>query len=135
MTTANENTQGKMNYIYLMMDEKKNHCLFKVGFAKNLRKRIKSYTTHNPECKCISYAKTMRKTGRTIEQQFHNEIEQKKYSFVYAWIDWKKTEWFRVSYKDPFYKELKAKGIKAFKCGENRTDLGEYRVRKPQMEK
>jgi hypothetical protein len=41
-------------------------------------------------------------------------------------MDGKKTEWFKVSYDDPFYAELMARGLCAFKCGERRKNYGEF---------
>ena len=51
-----------MNYIYLMKDEKKNHALFKAGFAKDIATRVYAYTSHNPEVQCISTIRTMDNT-------------------------------------------------------------------------
>lgn len=117
-----------MNYIYLMLDEKKNHALGKVGYAANIESRVYAYTSHNPEVQCISTMKTMDKSKRNIEAMFHAEIEEKGYEFVTATIDGKKTEWFKVSYDDPFYAELKEKGLNAFKCGKRRKNYGVYNL-------
>ena len=115
-----------MNYLYLMKDEKRNYCLFKVGFATNLNTRLYAYTTHNPEVQCISTVKTQLSSGRNIEKIFHKEIEKRGYEFVSAMIDNKKTEWFKVPYTDPFFGELSAKGLNAFECGKKRKNYGEY---------
>ena len=80
-----------MNKVYLMKDEKRKHCLFKVGFAKDLKSRVHQYTTHNPEVECISFLQTMEKTGRELEKTFHDEIEKMGYEFITAVIDGKKT--------------------------------------------
>lgn len=109
-----------MNTIYLMLDEKKDFALFKVGFAGTLMTRLYAYTTHNPLCNCISYVHTMEKSKRTVENAFHNEIVKKGYNFINATMDDKKTEWFKVEYNDPFYSELKEKGLSAFQCGKTR---------------
>ena len=109
-----------------MKDEKRKYCLFKVGFAKNLKKRVDQYTTHNPEVECISFLQTMEKTGRKLEKTFHEEIKQMGYEFVTAVIDGKTTEWFKVSYDDKFYNELCAKGLSAFKSGKNRKNYGVF---------
>lgn len=114
-----------MNSLYLMIDEKRSHALVKPGFATNLEKRIYAYTTHNPEVRCISTIRTQVKTKRGVEKLFHQEIVELGYEFVTATIDGKRTEWFKVSYDDPFYTELIEKGLNAFKCGRNRKNYGE----------
>lgn len=115
-----------MNKLYLMKDEKRNYCLFKVGFAKDLQKRVYQYTTHNPAVECISFLQTMEKTGRTLEKTFHEEIEKMGYEFISATIDGKQTEWFKVSYEDKFFDDLCEKGLNAFKSGKNRKNYGVY---------
>ena len=119
-----------MNNIYLMKDEKRDYCLFKVGFASDLKVRLYAYTTHNPLVDCISTIQTMEKSKKTVEKKFHEEIKSMGYEFVTATIDRKKTEWFAVSYDDPFYGELSTKGLNAFKCGKVRKNFGEYRIEK-----
>jgi hypothetical protein len=119
-----------MNYIYLMKDEKKNHALFKAGFAKDIATRVYAYTSHNPEVQCISTIRTMDKSKRNIEAIFHEEIKARGYEFVTAQIDGKTTEWFKVSYDDPFYAELEEKGLTAFKCGKRRKNYGVYNLMK-----
>ena len=109
-----------MNKVYLMMDEKKDYALFKVGFASNLSQRFYSYTTHNPLVECISYIETMEKSKRKIEKDFHSEIEKMGLTFIKATMDGKKTEWFKIEYNNPLYKELKSKGLSTFKCGKGR---------------
>ena len=116
-----------MNTLYLMKDEKRNYCLFKVGFTSDLETRIRLYTTHNPEVECVSVVKTQLKSGRNIEKMFHDEIKARGYEFVPATIDGKRTEWFKVPYSDEFFGELSAKGLNAFKCGKNRKNHGEYK--------
>jgi hypothetical protein len=118
-----------MNSLYLIKDEKRNYCLFKVGFATDLNTRLYAYTTHNPECQCISTVKTQLASGRNIEKLFHSEIEKRGYEFVTAIIDGKRTEWFKVPYSDPFFGELSAKGLNAFKCGKNRKNYGTFTVK------
>ena len=116
-----------MNVVYLMMDEKKNYALFKAGFASNLATRVDAYTTHNPEVRCISYVKTMEKSKHQTEKLFHKEIAKRGYTKVTAVIaDSKETEWFKVSYDDPFYTQLCELGLCAFKCGKNRKNYGEF---------
>lgn len=115
-----------MNTVYLIKDEKRNYCLFKVGFTASLEQRIYAYTTANPEVECISTIHTQAKSNRNIEKTFHNEIIKRGYQFVNANIDNKSTEWFKVEYNDPFYMELIEKGLNAFKCGRNRKNYGTY---------
>lgn len=119
-----------MNDIYLMIDEKRNHALCKVGFASHLAQRIYSYTTHNPEVKCISYVKTMEKSRHKVEIMFQEEVKKRGYDFVTAVIDGKATEWFIVDYSDPFFAELMEKGLNAFSCGKNRKNYGCYILQK-----
>lgn len=113
-----------MNSIYLMKDEKRNFALFKVGFTTNLDQRIYQYTTHNPLIECISYVNTQERSRRSVETTYHKEILKKGYAFIRATMDDKETEFFKVYYDDPFYKELCSKGLKAFECGRSRKDLG-----------
>ena len=115
-----------MNHLYLMKDEKRNFCLCKVGFAKNMEKRVEQYTTHNPSVECISTVRTMEKSKHQIEKLFHEEIIARGYEFVVANIDGKKTEWFKINYDDPFFAELEEKGLNAFKCGRTRKNYGVY---------
>lgn len=118
-----------MNSLYLMKDEKRDYAIFKVGFAKDMTKRIHQYTTHNPEVQCISTVKTQLSSNRNVEKLFHKEIERKGYEFVTAIIDGKKTEWFKVPYSDPFFGELNAKGLNAFECGKNRKNYGTFTIK------
>ncbi len=109
-----------MNNIYLIKDEKKDFALFKVGFASNLLTRLYAYTTHNPMSECVNVVSTYEKSKRNVEKMFHDEIKAMGYEFVNAKMDNKKTEWFKVSYDDPFYNELTENGLSAFKVGKNR---------------
>ena len=115
-----------MNNVYLMKDEKRNYCLFKVGFTSDLLARMKTYASHNPEAECISVVKTQARSQRFVEKLFHEELKKKGYSFVYSTMNGNKTEWFKVSYEDDFYTELCEKGLNAFKCGKNRKNHGDY---------
>lgn len=115
-----------MNKIYMMLDEKKDFALVKIGFASNLMIRVYQYTTHNPLTECISVIDTMAKSKRNVEKMFHEEIEKMGLEFVKAKIDGKKTEWFKVEYDSQLYKDIKTKGLNAFKCGKNRKNLGTY---------
>jgi hypothetical protein len=100
-----------------MMDEKKDFALFKIGFASKLMIRIYAYTTHNPLAECICYMQTQEKSKRNLEKAFHAEIKSLGLEFVYAIIDGKKTEWFKVDYNSPLYENLKNKGLAALKSG------------------
>ena len=115
-----------MYNVYLMMDEKKDYAIFKAGFAKDLETRIYAYTTHNPEVRCISHVKTRESSKRKVEEMFHAEIVARGYEMMAAHMDGKKTEWFKVSYDDPFYTELMTCGLCAFKCGKRRKNYGEF---------
>lgn len=119
-----------MNKIYLMKDEKRNFAMFKAGFATNLESRVYAYTTHNPLVECISFMNTRKASKHKTESMFHEEIKRRGYKFVEAVIDGKKTEWFIVSYDDPFYTELCEKGLNAFTCGKRRKNQGCYVLQK-----
>ena len=109
-----------MNAIYLMRDEKRNFCLYKVGYTQDLDKRVNAYTTHNPLVECISFVFTQKRSKREVEKMFHEEIKSMGYTFITAEIDGKMTEWFKVDYTDPLYEALNNKGLNAFKCGKGR---------------
>lgn len=117
-----------MNTIYLMLDEKKDFALFKVGFASNLFNRMPQYATHNAGTECIDYVKTQLKSKRHVEKKFHMEVKAQGYSFYKSPITGSYTEWFQVSYNDPFYTALKIKGLNAFQCGKYRKSYGGFKV-------
>jgi hypothetical protein len=112
------------NVIYLIIDEKRDCAMVKVGFTANPQQRMALYTTHNPGARCIGTAKTYAKTGRTVEHSFHEELKARGYNRAISPIDGKRTEWYIVPYTDTFYGELLAKGLRAFKCGKYRKDCG-----------
>ena len=114
------------NEIYLMVDEKRHYPLVKPGFASDLEKRIYAYTTHNPEVRCISHVHTMKKSEKKVEKLFHAEMVRRGYTTITAVIDGKSTEWFKLSYDDPFYNEIMEKGLCAFTCGKRRKNYGEF---------
>ena len=116
------------NIVYLMLDEKKDFALFKVGFTSNLVQRLSQYTTHNPLTRAIDTVVTYGKTKRTVENKFHEEVKKRGYDFVVATADGKTTEWFKVEYTDKFYNELKEKGLRAFDIGKNRKSSGEVKA-------
>ena len=92
-----------MNTIYLMMDEKRNYALVKPGFASDLATRMRAYTTHNPEVRCISYVKTQERSKHSVEGLFHKELTEMGYERIFGVMNGIKTEWFKISYDDPFY--------------------------------
>lgn len=113
-----------MNTIYLMIDEKNGFAAIKIGFATDMKKRLYQYTTHNPFVYCRDTVKTQAKSGRDIEKSFHNEMLARGYAPVTARMDGKRTEWFIISYSDPFYAEIQSKGLMAFTTGRNRKSTG-----------
>lgn len=115
-----------MNTIYLMMDEKRNYALIKPGFASDLASRMRAYTTHNPEVRCISYVKTQEKSKHFVEGLFHKELTEMGYERIYGVMNGIKTEWFKIAYDDPFYTTLCELGLCAFKCGKRRKNYGEF---------
>ena len=68
-----------MNTLYLMKDEKRHFCLFKVGFTANHNQRLYAYTTANPYAECISTVHTQERSERSLIPS----------------IAKKKTEWFK----------------------------------------
>lgn len=112
-----------MNQIYLIKDEKKDYCLFKIGFTRDLIGRVNSYAGYIPTFQLVSAVSTMAKSKMKIEKAFHQEVEKLGYKFINARINFRKTEWFAVSYNDPFYNELNSKGLKAFATGKNRKEM------------
>ena len=99
-----------------MIDEKRTFCLIKVGYTKDIKKRVYQYTTHNPFVKCFGYIKTQNRSGRNIEVLLHKELTARGYRQVKANMDSKTTEWFVVDYNDEFYNILTDKSLNAFKA-------------------
>lgn len=108
-----------MNYVYLLKDEKRNYCLFKIGFTKDLEKRLKAYATYNPTVELINFCQTKAIRKHATEKAFHKEVEEKGYGFVSSAFKIR-TEWFVVPYDSELYNELSTKGLSAFKNGKNR---------------
>jgi hypothetical protein len=104
-----------MNKLYLMMDEKKDYALFKVGFASNIFQRIVAYSTHNAGATLINTVNTKATSKHQLEKKCHAEIIARGYKFAVSPLTHSTTEWFAVSYDDPFYKELKTFGFEALK--------------------
>lgn len=112
----------KMGYVYLLKDEKRDFCFFKVGFASDLAVRFRCYGTHNAGVVALDFIKTQRKTKHQVELMFHNEIAKMGYGFANSAIDNKRTEWFAVNYSDPMYTALCTQGLQAFKTGRGRKN-------------
>lgn len=108
-----------MNYVYLLKDEKRDYCLFKVGFTKDIEKRMKTYATYNPTTQLINYCQTKEISKCKIEKAFQKEVNKKGFAFVLSNMH-TLTEWFAVPYNSEFYNELCTKGLGAFKNGKNR---------------
>lgn len=112
-----------MANIYLMLDEKKDYATFKVGYASNLAQRFIAYVTCNCDAQCISVVATQKRSKHKLETCFHDEIIKRGYKFQYSKLmPERKTEWFAVEYNDPFYTELKEKGLLAFNIGKGRKE-------------
>lgn len=111
-----------MNCVYLMIDEKRNGCAFKVGFTSDMDKRYIQYTTHNAGIQCISRIATYGKSKHNVETMIHAEIAKR----VEGWNKRSNHEWFMVSYDDPWYSELCERGLLAFTCTKGRKELGGY---------
>jgi hypothetical protein len=112
------------NRLYLLIDEKRQYALVKVGFTKDFEKRKGGYLTANPEAHLIDLVATQERTGRTIEKLFHQELEKRGYLRANGNIEKiKRSEWFRIPYTDPFLQEIQAKGFQAFTNGKNRKSL------------
>ena len=117
-----------MNSVYMLIDEKREYALVKIGFASCIKNRMITYATSNPEAMCVDYVHTQSRSKHYVEKQFHKEILEKGYMFIRSNIFGSKTEWFKIGYDDPFYMELKLKGLNAFNCGKNRKTYGRFKI-------
>lgn len=99
-----------MPYIYLLKDEHKDYCLFKIGYAVNIENRMKQYSTHNPTTECID---TMEVVNAKTEKLYQNYITSLGYSFLFSKVSNGKTEWFKIDYNDPNYNRLSTLGFKS----------------------
>lgn len=107
--------------IYLMKDEKRNVCLFKVGYTKNIDTRMIPYITHNPMAELVDAMVTYRKTKCELETAVHEELKSWGIDRVEG-MDGTVTEWFAVDYDSPLYNALTEQGLKAFKaCGHRKS--------------
>lgn len=112
--------------IYLMKDEKRNACLFKVGFTADLDRRLLHYATHNPTIELVSVVVTYSKTKHRLETEIKDEITKMGYEFIISELNKVKTEWFAVPYDSELYKRLTAEGLKVFKaCKRRKVLMGE----------
>lgn len=107
--------------IYLMKDEKRAVCMFKVGYTKNIDKRMIPYITHNPMAELIDTVVTYKKTKMQLESAIHAELESWGVDMVEG-MDGTKTEWFAVDYASPLYTALCENGLKVFKACKNRKN-------------
>ena len=112
---------ANLNTIYMMMDEKKAVCLVKVGFTKELDVRLQAYKAHNPLAECVSIQKTQERSGRAVERAYFEELKHRGFNSVgLPPTRGRASEWFIIPYDNEFYKELKEKGLDAFKCARGR---------------
>jgi len=78
-----------MDFIYLLESYNEFETIYKIGFSKNVDKRLKQHKTSNPnELNMIKKFQTNHK--RKIETSLHNLYVHKK-------ID---GEWFKLDYND-----------------------------------
>lgn len=112
-----------MAYIYLLVNEGKMGASFKVGYTHNLQARMRQYATHNDQAQLISAVITQERSKRAVETAFHSEIKKMGYEFNHSTLLWNiQTEWFTVSYSDPFYTSLMNNGLQAFQVGKGRKE-------------
>lgn len=115
-----------MNSLYLMIDEKRDFALVKVGFTTDLKSRLYAYSTHNPFVVCRDTMRTQPRSERKYERMVHEEMARCGYQFARSGVDNKLTEWVVMPYDSPLYANIKACGLKAFKCLRNKKSYGEY---------
>ncbi len=75
--------------LYLLMDEKKDTTLIKIGKTSNLANREKAYHTTNPLVEKISYIKI--KKDDIAEKEYHFEMILLGFERV------EQTEWFKIN--------------------------------------
>lgn len=106
-----------MANLYMLIDEKKDFALFKVGYASHLQQRLTTYGTNNAGCELIDCVQT-RNSGCSklhLEKKCHEELKALGYNVVNAKVNGQRTEWIKVEYTDSFYQTLKENGFKALK--------------------
>lgn len=103
------------NTIYLVAN---GNGYYKVGFTRDLDRRMDDYFSYNPSTKLISTLNTYTKTYMQVETAFHHEIE----ALGYTWFcsdTGKETEWFYPDRQTA--KKLRRKGLAYFKVAKNRS--------------
>lgn len=108
--------------VYLMKDEKKTACLFKVGYTKNIDQRMIPYITHNVWAELVDAVITYKKTKMQLETAIHAELAEMGVEML-AGMDGTITEWFAVDYDSELYKELNKKGLSVFKACKGRKSV------------
>ena len=73
--------------LYLLIDEKKDFALLKIGYTEDLNKREQAYKTANPLIKKVAY---MKRLGREAEKEFQLELGLLGFNRI------DKTEWYKV---------------------------------------
>ena len=109
--------------VYLLKDEKRTECLFKVGYTKDIDRRMVAYATHNPAAELLDAMVTYTKTKMQLETAIHTEIAALGCEFVTA-ADGTQTEWFRVAYDSALFADLTTKGLAVFAACQGRKSLG-----------
>ena len=102
--------------VYFVKSEARTGTYYKIGFAKDISKRMNYYGTHNPNAKLLEFCITYEKTKHQLETAIHEEVKALGYEFVEQFGV--EREWFFV----PMDKEVEfeAKGLKQFKACKNR---------------
>lgn len=104
-----------MNIVYLIT----NGCgSYKIGFTRNLEKRMSHYYSHNPATKLINFVNVQNKTKFQLETELHNELKKMGYKFIINIFDGSATEW--ITPNETFKKELDKNGLKCFNACKNR---------------
>ena len=84
--------------LYLIKDSRGNKVLIKIGIAKDINKRMKTYKTHNPYAKLLQTAyPPANLTDRETEKICQDYFEIRGYEKV------KNTEWYIVPKKTKKY--------------------------------
>ena len=107
-------------WLYLMIDEKENGALVKVGLTSStLRKRFTGYRTSNPFLVCAGVCQVRRNQDLyTVEEMYHKFMaDDEHFSYVFG-------EWYFITDKD-LIKDIKENGFYAY----NRFGKCQYRIK------
>lgn len=110
-----------MNTVYLVKSYGENTVYYKVGFTRDINRRIQEYKAYNPACKFVSIVNTYNKTKYQLETAIHLEIKECGYDFAtYNSIE---SEWFEVEKDGAMDFVLTMDGLQVFKACKHRRVL------------